>query len=143
MPDTVSKPVLDEELYALCVPQLLRSGRRFELAELARQRLLHMSSADHAGDWGRFFEGVGIDLAPPGRLERFYSFMVYLHAIHNGNGIGLGWARLTDDLVASHRLVLACERRVRTGRGYHCCIMPHAQHREDGMIFLTWLSGLR
>lgn len=140
LPDTTSRLILEEELYAVCVPSLLPDHGPLSPEALVEQRLLHMTSADHAGDWNRFLHGTGLTASPPGPLDRFYSFMVYLHAIENGNGIGLGWAHITDALVATGRLTLACDRRVRTGRGYYCCVMPQAMHRKDAKIFLDWLN---
>lgn len=141
LPDTVSGLVLQEELYALCAPSLLGHRGPLPPEDLTDQRLLHLTSPEHAGDWKRFLDGIQ-QAAPPSRqLDHYYSFMVYLHAIQNGNGFGLGWSGLTDELVASGRLALACDRRVQTNRGYYCCIMPHTRNPLDADNFLEWMTS--
>ena len=137
----VSKKVFDGEIYPVSAPSLLDGRAPFTLQELAGQRLIHLSGSGHDADWSIFFEGTGLDTPIPSRLDRILSFMVYLHAIENGNGIGLGWRHMTDNLVASGRLVRAAERRVKTGRSYYCCIMDHAASRPDAQKFLDWVSS--
>jgi len=137
-----SRRVLQEELYAMCAPMLLEANGLLSPEQLVQQRLIHMSSADHADDWLRFFAGTGVTPVMPGRLERLFSFMVYLHAVQNGNGIGLGWTHVTDSLIDSGRLRLASDRKVRTDRGYHCNIMAPARDKPEALVFMDWITSL-
>ncbi len=136
--------VFQEEMVAICRPGYLAEDRPVNLplhrTALAGQRLLYLSSAEHAGDWQRFFEGSGVHPPTPAPLDRIYSFMVYLRAIQNGIGIGLGWTHLIEDNLEMGSLVLACSHRVVSQRGYHCSIMPRARERPGARTFLDWIG---
>lgn len=142
LPGALSRMVFAEELCAVCAPQLLHEGEMLSPAELADSRLLHLIPSEHADDWETYLAGSGHRPRAPNRLDRFVSFMVYLHAIQLGNGIGLGWSHITDDLIATGRLRLASERKVKTTRGYHCCILDHAQDKPEAHAFMDWVTGL-
>jgi DNA-binding transcriptional LysR family regulator len=142
LPCAESKRVFAEELCAVCAPQVLPDGEMLSPAELASSRLLHLSSPEHAKDWETYLAGSGSSPPLSNRLDRFISFMVYLHAIQLGNGIGLGWSHITDDLIATGRLRLASERKVKTARGYHCCILDHARDKPEAHAFMDWVTGL-
>ena len=139
LPGAESRLVFREVLVAVCAPRLLANGQPFELSDLAQQRLLYMSSDAHASDWSRYFAGTGFAPTPPDQLDRLFSHMVYLHAIQSGNGIGLGWIPLIDDLIDSGQLALACARTVQTKRGYHCSVLPRATQKAGAAAFLDWL----
>ena len=141
-PGSESRPVLREELCAISAPGYLPEKRMLTAAGLVQQRLLHLTSDEHADDWALFLEGTGVSAPPPNRLDRFYSFMVYLHAVQNGNGIALGWSQITDSLIESGRLRLASDRRIKTDRGYHCCILEQSQDKAEAKAFLEWVAGI-
>ena len=88
--------VLKEELVPVCAPRYLQSGEPLALLELTDLNPLHLSSADHADDWKIYLEYTGFAVRSPPQENCFHSYMVYLHAIQNGNGIGLGWGKLID-----------------------------------------------
>lgn len=131
--------IFDEELVPVCVPNFL-SGGPLTLEALAQSRLLHMSNPNHASDWSRYFRGTGLTVPEPRPMDRLYSYMVLLRAIQNGTGIGLGWRHMVDDMIEAGTLVVACERVIRTKRGYHCCLMPSADHKPEARVFFDWLS---
>lgn len=137
-----SQMVLQEELVPVCAPGFLADDMQLEKRDLPEFSLLHMTSPDHRYDWHIYLEGSGIEIPEPDPLNRILSYMVYLRAIQNGNGIGLGWGRLTDDLVASGNLVIACDERIKTDRGYHCCITQRAEQNTGAAAFTDWLAGL-
>ncbi len=140
VPGTRSKLVFREELIAVCKAGYLGSDAPLERRDLARQRLLHLSSPDHADDWKRYFEGSDAAPPQPRPLDRILSYMVYLRAIQTGGGIGLGWCRLIEEMLDSGALEVACDHKVVTDRGYHCCVMPRAANHRGAMIFLDWIA---
>lgn len=141
-PGMRSARIFCEELIPVCAPGYLPGDTPLPLEALPDHRLLHMSNPHHSGDWARYLKGTGLTAGPPQALDRIHSYMVYLRAIQNGNGIGLGWGRLIDDLVQSGALAVACERSVSTARGYFACITPRAEGRAGTEEFLNWISGL-
>lgn len=138
----LSRIIVREELCAVCAPGTLKNGKTLSLEELPDHRLLHLTSLDHQNDWEAFLAGTQIRLPQPMRADRFTSFMVYLHAVQNGNGIALGWSHITDGLIATKRLRLAMTRKVKTARGYHCSIADHARDKPEARTFLHWITGL-
>ncbi len=131
-----------EELVPICRPGYLPDNRPVDLTDLGQQNLLHMSNQSHGDDWLIYFQGTGISVPQPDSIDRVFSYMVYLRAIQNGLGIGLGWRRLIEDMVESGALSIACERTVQTERGYHCSITPRAASRAEAMAFLDWIGRL-
>ena len=136
-----SQQVLAEELIPVCAPGFLPDNAPLEKAALVNQPLLHMSSSDHRDDWQLYFSGSGISVPEPDSLKRILSYMVYVRAIQNGDGIGLGWGGVTDDLIASGTLVPASAERVRTNRGYHCCITRRGESNPATRTFMDWLAS--
>ncbi|UWQ92225.1 LysR family transcriptional regulator [Rhodobacteraceae bacterium M382] len=135
-----AKMIFNEELIPVCAPGYLRNDTPLPLADLANQHLLHMSSPDHGGDWGLYFAETNLMPPEPRSFERILSYMVYLRAIQMGNGIGLGWGRLIDELLASGSLVPACTRTWHTDRGYFCCITPRAADTPAALAFQEWIT---
>lgn len=135
-------PVLPEDLVPVCAPDFLPGQDPVNLSAIVAHPLLHMTSQDHAGDWELYFSGTDITVSQPGLESRFHSYMVYLQAIQNGNGIGLGWGKLIDPHLKNGTLVVACDRRVRTDRAYHCCLTARALNNAAARLFLDWIGSL-
>ena len=132
-----SRQIFPERMVALCHPDHLVDP--LERPALPNQHLLHMSGPAHVGDWSRFLEGSGASAVPPPPHDRHLSYMVYLRAIQNGLGIGIGWRPMIDDLLNSGELVLACAHEQRTARGYFCTISPRGAARREAQLFQDWL----
>ena len=135
-----STMVLKEELVPVCAPGYLAGDRQIAIGQLAQHDLLHLTSVDHADDWHLYFRSTGIPVKPPLEGNRFHSYMVYLHAIQNGNGIGLGWGRLVDSQLANRTLVLACGRRITTERGYFCSLTKRGVQSTAARSFADWIG---
>ena len=141
LPRALSAPIFGEELVPLCAPGVLPNDVPAPIERLLDHTLLHMSSPDHADDWDRYFAQTGLHAPPPAPTDRIMSYMVYLLAIENGQGVGLGWRGLYEKLVADGRLVIAAERTVVTGRAYHANLTPRATEAPAARTFWRWLIG--
>ena len=142
LPGAESRLILRETMVAVCHPDLLPGRRPLDLGALAQQKLLHLSSADHGEDWMRFFKGTDHAIPKPAPHDRFLSYMVYLRAIQNGLGIGIGLDRILAEFLANGSLVLACETRCETTRGYHGSLTPTGARKEGTAEFLEWIGQL-
>ncbi len=109
---------------------------------LADRPLLHLTSGLHGDDWRTFLAGTGIVANAPRSDLRFTSFMVYLHAALNGEGIMLGWETLLQDHFDLGQLVRITGRRVHTDRGYFVCMTARADTDRSARLFMDWLAGL-
>lgn len=140
IPGLRSRQVFPETMVAVCRPDYLPSQNPLGLAELAGERLLHMSGPAHSGDWERFFAETGHSVAKPPGHDRFLSYMVYLRAIQNGLGIGIGWRPMIDEFLAGGSLIKASAHECRTDRGYYCSVTQGGSARPEVSLFLDWLT---
>jgi DNA-binding transcriptional LysR family regulator len=132
--------IFAETMAAICHPDLLQNGAPFDLETLARQKLLHLSSAEHRGDWNRYFAHAGTVIPQPAPHDSFVSYMVYLRAIQNGLGIGIGWHQMMSEYLTNGSLVPACAHECRTSRGYFCCITDVGVDKPGALAFREWIT---
>lgn len=140
VPGLNSMRVFPERMVAICHPDYLKSSSPLSLDELAQQRLLHMSGSAHADDWNRYFSGSGQQVPRPATHDRFLSYMVYLRAIQNGLGVGIGWRPMIDEFLLNGSLVQACKHEPATNRGYFCSATKTGGAKSEVDMFMTWLS---
>ncbi|MFC3614150.1 LysR substrate-binding domain-containing protein [Lutimaribacter marinistellae] len=137
---TDSRLVFRETMIAVCHPDLLPDRTPFELAELAERKLLNLTSPDHRGDWNRYFAKAGITVPTPPAHDGYVSYMVYLRAIQNGLGIGIGWQPMMSEYLANRTLVRACHHQCTTTRGYFCSITPQGEEKPGSEQFRDWIG---
>ena len=135
--------VLPERLIPVCAPGYLPDGKPLKDKDLIHETLLHMSSVDHSNDWGLYFDGTGLTIREPRTTDRIMSYMVYLLAIQNHQGIGLGWHGLVDRLVSDKTLQIAANRVVNTNRAYFANLSPKAEKDPATLDFWSWLIDLK
>ena len=121
LPGVEHARIFPEHMIAVCAPAYLENGPIDE-NDLVTQRLLHLSHRLHADDWRNYLDGTGQAIRPPNSAERFTSFMVYLQAALNGEGIAIGWQHLLEDHLVNGLLVRPVDRMVETDRGYYACL---------------------
>lgn len=133
--------IFKEQMVAVCAPEVLADGSPLTRTALADERLLYLSSEAHADDWRRFFDGTDEELHLPETRDVYHSYMVYLRAIQNGLGFGIGWLPMLDETLASGSLVLACKDVVTTDRAYHCAITASGAKKSGAIKFMHWLTA--
>jgi len=109
--------------------------------KLAQLELLHLATGVHAHDWESYFQGTGISLPVPKSEQRFTSFMVYLQAALNGDGVILGWETLFQNLLEQGQLVRLTHRTVETDRGYFACLTERAEKSVSAVTLWEWVSA--
>lgn len=122
-------------------------GTHDDLEALSKRTLLHLTAGLHHDDWRSFFAGAGADGADivplkPATEQRFTSFMVYLQAALNGDGIVLGWETLMQDYFDLGQLRPVSSRRVPSERGYFACLTMRARNNQAAIRFWHWLGTL-
>ena len=133
---------------AIIFPETLVAVTRPDLADaigdnltaLSQQNLLHLTNGIHGDDWLTFFAGTGLTPPMPASEQKFTSFMVYLQAALNGEGVILGWETLLHDHFELGHLAPVTTRRIETARGYFGCLMERARGDPSARRFLNWLS---
>jgi LysR family glycine cleavage system transcriptional activator len=141
LPGVQRAEIFSESLVAVARPDLAEAVGG-NLDALHRQDLLFLTMGIHADDWQTYFAGTGIVPRSPASDHRFTSFMVYLQAALNGDGIILGWDTLLQDHFDIGQLAPVTTRRVRTERGYFACLTQRAQANHSAIRLFNWLSIL-
>ena len=57
----------------------------------------------------------------------------------NGEGFGIGWRHLLDDMIATGQLAIASDLGVKTARGYFCCTRPAKLEHPAVRKFVDWI----
>ena len=141
LPGVEHRRIFKERMIAVCAPSYLE-GHPIKDGDLSTHRLLHLRAGIHDRDWLTFLSDLGQPVPAAASGDRYTSFMVYLQAAINGDGIAIGWAHLLDDLIASGQLVKAVDHEVATERGYFCCLTERGADREGARHFMDWVSSI-
>lgn len=133
--------LFDERLICVCAgdyPQFDGDSA----AAMLEQPLLTLATAQHRDDWNRYLAGAGASDRPRAFAQQYLSFIVYLQAILDGRGLGVGWRYLLDEHLAAGRLRLAHRSVVAGERGYHCYLTERARHNPAAAAFYQWAETL-
>jgi len=141
LPTSHTARIFSETLIPVGKPDVFRPVGD-DLGRLAQGALLHLSAELHAQDWNIYFNGTGIAPPVPTSEQKFTSFMVYLQAALNGDGIILGWGTLFQNLLDQGQLVPLATRAVETDRGYFACLTDRAHRNPSALTFWKWVSSL-
>lgn len=125
--------VFPERLIVIRSPNHRLRSEHLTLDSLAAERLLGLDGPTHQDDWLTIF-----DSPPPVMSGRYASYAVYLQAVLEGHGIGLGWRPLIDQHLDDGRLVEVGRWDVTTERAYY---VPAARTPNlDAQRFAAWLT---
>lgn len=140
LPTAKTQRIFSERLIPVAKPGLFYAVG--DLDDLVRYELLHLSTGVHARDWDIYFKGTNVAPPAPRSEQKFTSFMVYLQAALNGDGVILGWETLLQSLLAQGQLTRLTNRTVQTQRGYFACMTEHAEGNPSAFTFWNWVSSL-
>jgi len=142
LPGVELQAVFYESMITVCAPGFLPGKRLLAAQELRASHLLHYHETAHADDWHTLFSSNGMTMPEQRSGQGFNSYIVYLQAILNGDGIGIGWDHLLDDYLDSKRLQKASSLNLKTSRGYFCCLQPQAVDKPEARLFMDWVCAL-
>ncbi|KHK49018.1 LysR family transcriptional regulator [Ralstonia sp. A12] len=105
----VAEKLMDEEIYPVCSPELLRQKRRLRSpTDLAKETLIHDLSVDsHEGfaSWDAWLEKAGVTTVTTKRGMRINNSAAVLQAAIDGHGVALARSVMARDDLAAGRLV--------------------------------------
>ena len=142
MPGLESKIIFEETMIIVCTPNLIHDKTMLEAEQMDRYKLLHYNEQNYIHDWKALFKSIGLPAPEPRSSQSFNSYIVYLQAILNGDGLGIGWSGLLGDLLADGRLSKASEISLKTSSGYYCCLQEQAVGNDDARVFMDWVCGV-
>ena len=134
----------DEIIVPLASPRYLdRAGYPATPGELARHRLIHLEEPYRpCPAWPDWFRAMG--LGAPSRAEGLLinDYALVVHAMMEGQGIGLGWRHLTDGLVNAGTLV-AVGPELAVKAGYHLVWARDVPLGEEAAKVRDWVLAER
>ncbi|WP_043156283.1 transcriptional regulator GcvA [Pseudomonas aeruginosa] len=143
-PDLVADKLMDEEVYPVCAPELLRRQRDLRTpADLVRETLIHDLSMDgHAGfpTWETWMEKVGVTGAATRRGMKINNSAAVLQAAIEGQGVALARSVMARDDLTSGRLIrLFPEISVMSAMAYYIVYRPGCASLPRLVAFRDWL----
>lgn len=131
-----------EQVYPVCSPGFYeKNGAINSHKALAQLPLLKLT--DHGSsqwlDWSRFFAGRRSKVEPVDSVMAFNNYTLLVQAAIAGQGVGLGWHGLVDEMVDSAMLVALKEFQLASNAGYYA-IQPSMKRKPAGDQFIEWLA---
>lgn len=143
-PGLTADKLMDEEIYPVCSPELLRQSRRLRKPEdLARETLIHDLSMDgHAGflTWNAWLKKAGVTDVSATRGMKINNSAAVLQAAIEGQGIALARSVMArDDLTAGRLVRLFPEISFASALAYYVVYRPECASLPRPMAFRDWL----
>jgi len=143
-PGLAADKLMDEEVYPVCSPQLIRERDRFRKPnDLGRETLIHdLSMEAHTSfpTWEAWFKAVGAKGAGTARGMKINNSAAVLQAAVEGHGIALARSVMARDDLASGRLVrLFPEITVPSALAYYVIYRPECAALPKLAAFRDWL----
>ena len=139
LPGIESRIIFEETMIVVCAPTLVPGNKMLAVDQLDSYNLLHYNEPSYPFNWEKLFNSVGRKAPAPRRAHLLNSYIVYLQAILNGDGLGIGWTGVLGDLLADGRLKKASDISVETTSGYYCCLQSQAVDNTDAKLFMDWI----
>lgn len=143
-PGLVAEKLMEEEVYPVCSPSLLREhGRLLQPADLVRKVLIHDLSMDgHVGfpSWFGWLHKAGVTEVDTGRGMQINNSAAVLQAAIDGHGVALARSVMArDDLTAGRLVRLFPEIAYVSPLAYHLVYRPEGAHLPRLQAFREWL----
>jgi len=140
IPGFTPKLIRQEEMIAVADPRYLHKHQETGKSP-QHHRFLHLVSGGYANDWSIFLEGRGFETPEPNTNQNFTSYMVYLHAALNSQGVMLGQRFMLQEYLDSGALEQVFPWSKTTDRGYFICLTHRGIRHEPAKRLAEWLAG--
>ncbi|HEY4091640.1 MAG TPA: transcriptional regulator GcvA [Luteibacter sp.] len=143
-PGLTAEKLMDEEVYPVCSPDLLREHERLrQPGDLTRETLIHDLSMDgHAGfpTWESWMTHAGVPDAVLTRGMRINNSAAVLQAAVEGHGVALARSVMARSDLKSGRLVrLFPDVHVLSGLAYYVVYRPECENLPRLKAFREWI----
>lgn len=140
----VAEKLMEEEVYPVCSPSLLRErGRLKKPGDLARETLIHDLSMDsHTSfpSWAAWLKLAGVVDRPTRRGMQINNSAAVLQAAIDGRGVALARSVMAhDDMVAGRLVRLFPEIKFASALAYYVVYRPECASLPRLMAFRDWL----
>ncbi len=145
-PGLAAEKLMDEEIYPVCSPELLRRRRNRRLdkpGDLAQETLIHdLSMDDHAGfpSWDAWLRKAGVTDATTTRGLKINNSAAVLQAAIEGHGVALARGVMARNDLAAGRLVrLFPEIEFASALAYYIVYRAECSSLPRLVAFRDWL----
>ncbi|MFT3803635.1 MAG: transcriptional regulator GcvA [Burkholderiaceae bacterium] len=143
-PGLKAEKLMDEEVYPVCSPELLRQHRALRKpGDLASMTLIHDLSMDgHPGfpTWSMWFQKAGVPGVTTSRGMRINNSAAVLQAASEGRGVALARSVMArDDLAAGRVVRLFPKIRFPSELAYYAVYRPESAGLPRLVAFRDWL----
>jgi len=143
-PGCEAQALFPELVLPVCSPAFLACHPRIgdSPQALLKLPLLHLESPEPARwlTWRDWFTAQGLSLKDERHGLTLNNHTLVLQAAMTGQGVALAWRPLVDELLKGGQLVVACDRPLRTERGYFL-VQPGAQRPSATLRrFKAWIE---
>jgi len=140
----VSATLLQRQMiFPACTPAFLNKHGPFSSLEaLSKVPLLNYeTAADPSSSWPNYFRDMGEVLGDGPRMSSYESFINFVQAVLDGQGVGLLGTPLMQQFIDSGVLVPAIDVEPLTQRGYYLCTPMGITPSSTVNRFCDWLKG--
>ncbi|HMO45425.1 MAG TPA: transcriptional regulator GcvA [Rubrivivax sp.] len=142
-PGLTAEKLMDEQVYPVCSPELLRSRPLRKPGDLQRITRIHDLSMDgHAGfpTWDAWFQAAGVTDITPARGLKINNSAAVLQLAIEGRGVALARSVMARDDLAAGRLVrLFAQIRFVSPLAYYIVYRPESAGLAQLKAFRDWL----
>lgn len=133
--------IREGEIFPVCSPGYLKERPHLKRVEQLLDETLLSLDDNRPGlmDWPLWFAEHGIKGYSSSRNLKINSHPLLMQAACEGQGIALGWALLTDDLLEKGKLVRPIETTMRERRAFYL-VRSERSRSEETRIFCDWVS---
>lgn len=133
--------LLREEIFPVCTPDYLRKCPRLKDPEdLVKEVLLDLRGNRWDWvDWHQWLTETGVTAPDHMQLLGFNNLPLLIQAACRGQGIGLGWRGLVDELLEDGTLVKPFNLSLRTDRGYYVIKRAGIRMSPETKTLLDWV----
>ena len=133
-----------EEIFPVCSPEYLRERPPIERPEdLFKGALLDLRGERWDWvDWRQWLTEKQVPIPEDAQFIGFNSLPLLIQATCRGQGIGLGWRGMVDDLLADGILVKPIDLSLTTDRGYYVLRQAGLRLSPDTKVLYDWVLSM-
>jgi len=130
-------------IFPACTPAFMNRHGPFDNIEaLSKVPLLNYeTAADPSSIWPNYFRDMGAILGDNPRMSSYESFINFVQAVLDGQGVGLLGTPLMQQFIDSGVLVPAIDVEPLPQRGYYLCTPVGITPSSTVNRFIEWLQG--
>ncbi len=141
-PPDNSMLLFKEQVFPVCSPGFYQQkggiNSHKALSELPLLKLTEQNNAQWL-DWERFFKGRRSKVKPVESVMAFNNYTLLVQAAIAGQGVGLGWGGLVDDMLTSGMLVALNDFQLTSNAGYYA-VQSNTRRKGASDQFIDWLA---